>query len=257
MITGKLSDEELSAAAGEFTYSTTLTLKAGRALLSATEHPTADELDRHQWTAEERLDFEPTALAARHPSEFYIVGERELGELVFERWDIDTGPGSILPVESFGTPVLGTASPLHATAYLIEGEYAPPMKRADPVFARSALALPADWLWVRELGVDPEGRFLLALVETSADDSTLFRYDLANETATALADGEAWPALIVCENIQFADLEDGTRVVILRTTGKHRLLLFDAQNDGIFEDQRVQSWLEFNQEFKPTISRTR
>lgn len=210
-------------------------LKKSSIEFTAYEYPTGWRRTQHRWKIEVPTDDLPTAVAARLFDDYDVAGERTWGGLSLERWQLAPIANGFSVTRPIATAPIGVPVVTGPTTLIESAHYHEPDIRPDPHFQRTQLAVPDDWLWVRRLAVDPDERYLLALVETDRDDSTLYRYDLSTQAAEWVSDGEREPALILCESIRFADRETGERVALHRTTTGHTLMFVDADGDERFE----------------------
>lgn len=231
----KLGSSRVSTSWRSDPYVTSMTLHESSIEFIGIEYPEDRRRSQYRWKVEVPTDYRPTAVAARSADDYYLAGERTWGSLSLERWQLAPLRYGFTVTRPVATEPLGSPATAGSTTVIQSPHYHEPDQRRAPHFHVAELPVPDEWLWVRQLAADPDGRYLLALVETAHDDSTLYRYELATQTAHVVADGEQQPALILCESIQFADRENGDRVALLRTTTGHTLMLIDADHDGIHE----------------------
>jgi len=237
---------------GSGQYHVSADCAADRVEIRGTEWAPGQQVEYEQWKACGETDYRPVAICTANAGRFYVFGDHADGplrlrtqggwklehasRLVLEEWALDTGEGGYHSAEPTSIAAIGTPSAKHTPELLLREPYAPPEDRNPPVIERRPLVVPETWRSIRACIADPDGRFLLVLAGVRGDDSTLWRYDLADETAALLADSESQPALIVASRFLYLGGDGPGRTVRVLTETHHSLLLFDADNDGLFED---------------------
>lgn len=185
----------------------------------------------------ESTRFTVEAVLHRHGCEVYVLGRSSAAEYIVERWSIfpDSGAYATFRPE-VQTPIGIPAALGTTTTFVVDGAFAVPTVRTDPVLQRDELFRSTQYPGTRCGAVDPEGRFLLLLTV----DSQLVRIRLDGEsTVEVIAEFSAIPFLASADSLDAYDHDSEGRKYLLMHDGALgdglRLVLHDYDNDGEFE----------------------
>lgn len=202
-----------------------------------------DELEGDTWERSEyyySASFTIHFVSARTVNEFYIAGLSASGEDVIEKWTIVPPRGYRQATRTTSTEPLGTPVPNPTTtSVFVAGD---PVLFADrprlqPTVNREEIYRGHGFGGFRALSVDPDGRFLLVVADS---DSTL-RYVILNGTNQVLTAYNSTQISTLQRGLLFLIRFQHTmfgRVYVLyglEGGGMSHTLLFDVENDGIFE----------------------
>lgn len=200
--------------------------------------------------------FAITDVEARTAGDLFVVGQARNGDDIVERWLITPPAGAITVARSVVTTPVGTPSSGSSVVSGVVGGggFVPPAERTGTstierfeLYRGTALGTP------RDIAVDPDGRFVMVLSDTTSE---LWRIDLLPEPAAPLLTESptTLPALATAGD--FYPLEHATagRVLLFdpdfsRGPGAAPTLLFDGENDGLFELPLTLSVAEFQASF--------
>jgi hypothetical protein len=182
-------------------------------------------------------------VCGRQKNELYVSGNAPNGDIVIEKWVIETQRGTYFYRRTAsGTSIGQPLSGIPAVQLGIEGgTYTSVANRTRaPRVAKVELLRTAALGKVWGLACDPEGRFLLFLAGTS--DRKLYRFGLAGggSPVSVLTSGQC-PHLLRCDGISpFHNNSMGRVYQITASTGtiadtSATSLFFDSNNDGQFE----------------------
>lgn len=165
------------------------------------------EWDEHRFSY--RASFAVTRINASRRDVLFLTGVADNGEAVIERWLVSSSIGPDGHVE----------------------RDVPPSIAREQVYRGTSLGV------IREIGPDPEGRFVLALCSVSAQ-SVLWQVDLGPGRAlTKVLDAAQEALLERADGMYVAQHQSEGRMWVLESLrGTSRIILNDADNDGAFEN---------------------
>lgn len=175
----------------------------------------------------------------RHGDELFVFGTSAAGQAIIERWDIEAMDGAYSTARPTASTPIGVPAPQGlTTTFVAGGQYIPPPGHRERLeVKRESIYVGAALAHLHCLAVDPEGRFLLALLR---HPSTLVRLPLpvAGAAPTVICDANSFPALDDMNSLEPMDHAELGRVYVLITADgdyDSMMTLLDAQNDGEFE----------------------
>jgi len=211
-----------------------------------------DELDqaRNGWVrthVEFRAPFSIEVVESRFSHELYVGGFDQRGDVVIERWLLDLGEGSRLFTRPRATTLVGAPYAPPEPRPSVRGDVAfvsPSQRTTAPTLTRVELfrgPLPGG---LRDLAVDPDGRFVLVLAETG---EALYRLEVPSDGQQApgpqvVLDAAAEPHLRAALALYPLEHETLGRTYVFdpdfsRAMDASVITLSDLDNDGVF-DQR-------------------
>lgn len=192
------------------------------------------------------------AVAGRQANELYIAGRGRSFETILERWVLDPHPGGrffhIEPApQAIGTP----ATPIPGASGGVTGGTPTPIEarllipRQERVELYRGDAFGPDCVW--DISPDPQGRFLLVL---GATPKALYRVPLHGSVMPTLLYGTSdWSMIEIARSMHCKHHYMEGRVHILRGQNNQGKIfsgmLFDADNDGIFESKKALSNIQY------------
>lgn len=192
----------------------------------------------HELIWEESTSFPVALVEHRHADELYVMGPGRNGELIIERWDASEVHGAYATARpSAGTPIGVDAPTGDTSTYISGGVLVPPAQRDRPTFRREEIYRGTQLATLVSLAVDPEGRFLLALV---GSPPALLQLPLgaANPTASVVCTESQFSCLDELRSLYVMDHVTKGRVYISTTGDGERdcmLVAEDNDNDGVFD----------------------
>jgi len=200
--------------------------------------------------------FTVTSIAAKGQDDFYIAGYARNGDLVIEHWEIESQDGAIATGwQSSGPAPIGQPSvPAAPISTVTGGTYIPVFQRTgEPSVLRTEILRTNQFLIQNNaFGVDPEGRFLLLIT----DSSQLYRVDLVDPPTPPilLLDSNSLWTLPFIKGMVRIQVSGIGRIWVLGPPeilpspvlgiDQHVLTyLYDADNDGLFEQEVVHDYL--------------
>lgn len=211
-----------------------------------------DDGEWHETTDELTAAFFIDCVATRFADELFVGGKTARGWGVIERWERlvpDGTPSTSLRLPGPNPDPIGSPTqPAFFQRDFVGGSSIPlPTRGNARGYRRTEIALGDDVPVPDVMNVDPEGRFLLYVDEAS----TLQQVDLLADppTVTELYTvGELSPLANAC---YFAIYQHATygRFWIVRTSacgGSDDAILFDHDNDGVFDEFSIDTSLAIN-----------
>lgn len=209
-------------------------------LLATERNPTTLDFDEYEWT--ESTSYAPWRAVARHGNDAIVWGRRLEStpfEDVIERWEIEAVTGAYVSTRTIAPNPIGESSPEGVVSSWIEGGvYVAPALRPVPYVERFELFRGSQFGGIRDLVVDPDGRYVLLIADgTSSIVSLSLSADAAPVT---IASASTCPHLALANMLHFyLHLTEGRKVVAEwgddDIDATNRTLLSDANNDGLFE----------------------
>ncbi len=202
-----------------------------------------DPVDWHDSEVVESATFAITAVTSRSGGNaVYVAGVTQNGTDVIELWNFPTRSGGFGirqtsgPVLSLGTPM----PPYTAEQYLQGGSFAVPSSthnsaRRTPFYSGTSMG------HIRDMAVDPEGRFLVILAYPTG---SIYRLDLSSTTSvpTLLYAASTIPHLANAKTVAVLHhASQGRKYILTEQVGcviplnQQYTLLADSNNDGVFE----------------------
>jgi len=193
------------------------------------------------WEREDRAlsaSFDVKALSSNRANQVTLAGRHpRTGEDVVERWSIDQITGTVVLGTPISTARIGTPLPGNpgTVAAFVGGHHIPPSARAVSQVLREELYRGTDFNGIRELSVDPEGRFILVITE----DSRLVQFDLSTGGVTTVYTTAEIPTLDEDRYLRRAQHLSKGRMYFIESemadVDSHSItVIIDADNDGIF-----------------------
>ncbi len=193
---------------------------------------------QHRLVWEEGTSFAVSLVEHRHADELYVVGPGRNGELIIERWDASDVPGAYATARpSAGTPIGVDAPSGGTTTYISGGVFVPPAQSDRPTLRREEIYRGTQLASLVSLAVDPEDRFLLALVGSPL---ALLQLPLGapNPTATVVCTESQFSCLDELRSLYTMDHVTKGRMYICTTGDGERdcmLAAEDYDNDGVID----------------------
>ncbi len=208
----------------------------GVMILRVEEDPVSKQEYWQDW--QEGTSFAVSLVEHRHADELYVMGPGRNGELIIERWDASEVPGAFATARpSAGTPIGVDAPTGDTTTYISGGVFVPPVQRDRPTFRREEIYRGTQLASLVSLAVDPEGRFLLALV---GSPPALLQLPLgaSSPTATVVCTESQFSCLDELRSLYTMDHVTKGRMYICTTGDGERdcmLVAEDNDNDGVID----------------------
>lgn len=212
---------------------------------------------------EHSASFQIERVATRIANEFYLAGVARNGDAVIERWVAEPQNGALAPTRPpastrIGTPFL--SPPLSVPIQGGGGFIAPPQRQGGSIMEKTELYRGIDLGQIRDISVDPDGRFLLALTS----ELGLVQFDLHDSSPSGPAYASILSLQQVPELAQVRSLYPAEHATAGRTYRMDHMfvegllpkdiVLLDAGNDGAFESHFVLSPDEYEAMFPPGSS---
>ena len=197
-------------------------------------------------------DYVFASLSARSSHEAFAGGTTTTGEGVIERWILppETG-GYYTSRESYAGTQIGVPLPVaNISLDLVGGAYVEPKDRSSSPPYRDVLYRGPQLAGLRCVVADPEDRFVLVL----GRDGSLFRVDYASGSPVVpvllfSATAQGIPELAKCYYGRVYQHPTQGRVYHFNSPSSDPMpcdvLLFDGENDGVFENTIVYTRSEF------------
>jgi len=225
------------------------------AAVSSVLHVSAAELNPDSQEYEEWNMNESSAgivierAAVRHANDWYIVLRLATGDVRIERWQMARTHGAYF--SDLDPAPVGIGAPRVTPALSVgiqDDRFVSPSLRPRPSVVKSTiiagLALPS----IVHLRADPDGRFLVAEVVSSAGARELLQIALMSSTTNGIVIGDQFtlidyttlPAPTSALVLGVVDHTRRGRAITVKDMG-NPTFLWDAENDGIFENSEALS----------------
>jgi hypothetical protein len=193
--------------------------------------------------------------AARHANEWFVAPRQPSGELEVERWTLEHTVGAPYSARPTASTGIGVSVETPATESGIEQlHYVRPSKRPRPLVTKSAVIRGLRIDPVAMMVVDPDGRFVVLIVEQD---------DRQRAVQVALIDSSSFVAGDVIPLWDFtptSDVRSVTSIAMLEEASTSRralalgdvqstLILWDAENDGVHERHEILSISEQDERY--------
>lgn len=203
----------------------------------------AEETNETEYTTSYTI----SGICAREKDELYLAGTAPNGDAVIERWTISAQNGSYYYHRIPSHTPIGQALPgVPAVQMGIEGGvFVPVASRVrSPRLNRTELLRTSTCGRIWGLGCDPEARYLLFLA--GSPERKLHRFALDGSAAPVeILSSSQEPHLAACDGLSPFHATSVGRVFQITasvepvTGGPSTTMLFDANNDGIFESSQT------------------
>lgn len=200
------------------------------------------------WTSSSEqysTSFQINFVAARTPDELYVFGTRRNGDDIVERWLLESADGSWIATRPLaGSPIgVPLPNPGVLSVSLRGGDWVEPGERFPLAEVREEIYVGTDFGGVLYATVDPEGRFLLVITPQSDKLFQLPIPQAGESVVPALVyDDIILPDLAYMGCIEPREEQSSGRMYVMTTANNEleptidrRLILFDPDNDGVFD----------------------
>lgn len=183
-------------------------------------------------------------------SEEYVVGgfDELTGETVLEGWKFTTPSGGYAALRnSESIEPIGVPCPITTLEIdLVDSIFVAPSDREVVSPPQKRVLFRGSGIRIDNFIADPEGRFLII-----HDRLTNRLYQLRNQQLFLIADPQEFPILVKAKNLEVYQDSNTDRVLVVRASGTPPMLvvLYDSDNDGMFETITEMNEIEFNETF--------
>ncbi|MBL8857691.1 MAG: hypothetical protein JNL28_04180 [Planctomycetes bacterium] len=209
----------------------------------AERNPTTTEYD--EWTMHEPvMGGRVEKLVMRHANDWYLAVRSDTGLVRIDRWQLERTSGAYGTDRRVSATAIGTALVTPPLITTIEGvTYVVPKLRSRPTFTKSVVHPGLALERIVGLNIDPDGRFLLALIDLGDNFTELRRISLLDPVGTTetLLDSKTVPMLAQAGGVGLLQHRGLGRAIAIRSGGDS-IYLWDRENDGDFERVELMSW---------------
>lgn len=229
----------------------------GMDINSYEKNPSTGQLET--WHLACRTAYDIRTSVSRHANELWVAGYQAATDAyIIERWRINADPGAYYSIKPAASSGIGTPIPLSTGSVAIKGgtyiSVTPRTNSTQPNRSVQYMGLHFNVSGIRDIEVDPEGRFLLVMTKSPRN---IYQIPLdGSSNATLLVTEALHPVLADAQVLQSYQNGTSGRAFV---AGKHTftgdawLVIKDVHNDGIFDTFTTMTKSAYDSSF-PTSS---